>query len=575
MRQAQPLPLDSLHAMLPTRRAIACTRGSVWAGVGRMKHPGHLASLLPRRQGVHSDPREYFRGALRELVESIDARAASVWVVTAGSRSRLVCVERMKERTHDRIEAHGLEVDKALPDGLSRQVAALAENSQLAVSLPFLGDKALEIEVDGVAAHARAEARQKLAEAVKACAGGFYWAYRTLEALEERKTLLALVAASREFASSLQLNEVLDRVASQVRRTLEAKLVSILLEQDGVLQLAAANGAPQAYLGRGPLPVAGTVAGKVLQSGMPVVIEDVRREPGFLSADLAVREGLCTLVCLPLRGRRRNLGVLNVYSGEPRRFEPKQVEVLGLLGQLSAVAIENAALYREAVEAGEHLRESEKLAALGRLSAGLAHEIKNPLNTIAVLLYAMREHAGEDLQTLADLQVIEAEIRRLTLLVDQFLDFARPRPPRFCRQDIGEIVEETLLLVRAQAIREGIRCVWRQRERAALVWADGAQLKQVFLNLALNAMQAMRSGGTLSVAVERRNGGVVVEFADTGPGMSEEVRRRIFEPFFTTRRGGHGLGLAISLRIVENHSGRLWLDSEPGRGTTATVWLPA
>lgn len=520
------------------------------------------------------NPREYFVRLLGKVVNSTGAEQASAWVVTGQSRSCLGTVGKAMGATEEATGRDGAaqpaEGKKHSPSGCGR-----SDVSSIAVSVPLQGGALLKLVVDRVPAENSVQAREKLEETAREASEAAYWAHATLKALEEKRTLLGLVAASREFTSSLELSEVLDRVASQVRRTLEAKLVSILLEQQGMLQLAAADGAPQAYLTRGPLPVAGTVAGKVLQSGLPVVIEDVRREPGFLSANLAAREGLCTLVCLPLRGRRRNLGVLNVYTGEPRRFEPQQVEALGMLGQLSAAAIENAALYREALEAGEHLRESEKLAALGRLSAGFAHEIKNPLNTIAVLLYAMRQQAAEDPQTLADLQVIESEIRRLTLLVDQFLDFARPKPPKFCRQDVSEIVEETLLLVRAQAAREGIRLVWRVRERAALVWADGAQLKQVFLNLALNAMQAMPGGGTLTVAVQRRNGGVIVEFTDTGPGMSPEIRRRIFEPFFTTRRGGHGLGLAISLRIVENHSGRLWLDSQPGRGTTATVWLPA
>jgi two-component system sensor histidine kinase HydH len=407
------------------------------------------------------------------------------------------------------------------------------------------------------------------------CVDAIAYARLYAEVRQRNEELSALVAASRELASSLELSEVLERVASQVRRTLGAKVVSILLERDGRLELAAADGAPAAYLLRGALPIDGSIAGKVLQTGVPAVIADVRSDPQFRSASLAVQEGLCGFACVPLRSRRRTLGVLNVYSGEPRTFGPSEITVLSLLAQQSAAAIENASLYREALEAGERLRESEKLAALGRLSAGLAHEIKNPLNTIAVLLYAMIEQAAGDTRALADLRVIESEIRRLSLLVDQFLDFARPRPPEFGRQDVNEIVEETLLLVRPQATRENVRIDRSPVEPIAPVWADGTQLKQVFLNLALNALQAMSGGGTLAVSVRRRNGGVAVEFADTGPGIPPEIRERLFEPFFTTRRGGHGLGLAISHRIVESHSGKLILESEPGKGTRAIVWLPA
>ncbi len=539
-----------------------------------------MAPDLPFSDTMRFDPERLFEDILRAATEASGGARAHLWIGCSDDGATRHCVasyatrDRKAEPTDAHFEARAAGTTPiTLPGSVTKQECDLPV---LRVSFALGQGLAAELEVYGSSmgtspAQLEAKVRERLRDSIPALT----WAYALQESRREKEALLALVAASRELASSLDLREVLDRVASQVRRTLKAKLVSILLERDGVLELAAADGAPQAYLTRGPLPIAGSVAGRVLQTGMPSVIEDVRCNPDFLSSDLAVSEGLCTLVCLPLRSRQRNLGVLNVYTGEPRSFRPQEVDVLSLLAQLSAAAIENARLYREALETGEHLRESEKLAALGRLSAGLAHEIKNPLNTIAVLLYAMRQQANGNAQTLADLQVIESEVQRLVLLADQFLEFARPRPPEFRRQDAGEIVEETLLLVRAQAAKERVRIVWGARERPALVWADGAQLKQVFLNLTLNALQAMAGGGTLTVAVQRRTGGVAVEFADTGPGISAALRRRIFEPFFTTRRGGHGLGLAISLRIVENHSGRLWIDSAPGHGTKATVWLPA
>ncbi len=244
-----------------------------------------------------------------------------------------------------------------------------------------------------------------------------------------------------------------------------------------------------------------------------------------------------------------------------------------LLAQQSAVAIENAELFRQAREAGEGLRATEKLAALGRLSAGLAHELRNPLNTLSVLTYAMLEQAQSSGLRVSDLVVVQTEIRRLNLLVDQFLDFARPRPPRFERQRLEEVLEETLLLIGPEAASKRIvlERVWQV---TPAVWADGDQLKQVFLNLMLNALQAMENGGRLHAGTFCRAGGVVVEIRDTGPGVAPEILDRLFEPFVTTRAGGTGLGLPISLRIVQGHSGELHIESKPGAGTTATVWLP-
>lgn len=393
------------------------------------------------------------------------------------------------------------------------------------------------------------------------------------EARRANEQLAALVEISRDITSTLDLGEVLLRVVRDARRLLQGKLTSLMLERKGGFETVAADGAGPAYLARpGPM-VHQSVSGRVLRTGQAMVVEDVLAEPEYRLTDVAAAEGLVTLLSVPLRSKDRILGVLNLYTGERRRFRPDEIALMTLLAQQSAAAIENAELFRQVREAGEGLRAAEKLTALGRLSAGLAHELRNPLNTLSVLTYAMIEQAAESGLHVADLEVVRSEIRRLNLLVDQFLDFARPRPPRFHRQHVEEVLEEVLLLIAPEAAKRGIR-VDRAWEHTPAVWADGDQLKQVFLNLMLNAVQAMNAGGRLHVASRRAVGGVVVEIRDTGPGVPLEVRERLFEPFVTTRAGGTGLGLPISLRIVEGHSGELHLASTPGEGTTAVVWLP-
>jgi signal transduction histidine kinase len=186
----------------------------------------------------------------------------------------------------------------------------------------------------------------------------------------------------------------------------------------------------------------------------------------------------------------------------------------------------------------------------------------------------MHEHAMRTGGETADLEVVRSEVRRMSLLLDQFLDFARPRAPRFQRQRLDEILEETLLLIGPEAGKRGIEIRRRVEADTPAIWADGDQLKQAFLNLGLNALQATPRDGVVSLGLHRAAGGLVVEVADSGEGISEEIRERLFEPFFTTRGNGTGLGLPISLRIVEGHSGKLTLASEPGGGVSATVWLP-
>jgi len=389
----------------------------------------------------------------------------------------------------------------------------------------------------------------------------------------QSEQLAALVEIGRDLTSTLDIGEVLRRVVCDARRLLGAKLTSLMLERGGSFETVATDGAGPAYLSRAQPGVHNSVSGRVLQTGQPITVEDVVADPSFHLADVAEAEGLASLLSVPLRTKDRIIGVLNLYTGERRSFPPQEIALATLLAQQSAVAIENAELFRQAREAGEGLRAAEKLAALGRLSAGLAHELRNPLNTLSVLTYAMTEQAEANGLHVTDLEVVRSEIARLGLLIDQFLDFARPRPPRFERHRLEEVLEETLLLIGPEAGKKGIR-LERAWSETPPIWGDGDQLKQVFLNLMLNAVQAMDGVGRLRVATRLATGGVVVEIHDSGPGVAPEVLERLFEPFVTTRAGGTGLGLPISLRIVEGHSGTLRLDSAPGKGTTAIVWLP-
>ena len=398
--------------------------------------------------------------------------------------------------------------------------------------------------------------------------------------LEER--LEALFTIGAEISSTLQLEEVLQRIVAHVRRLMAARVSSILLldPEEGTLRPAATEGASQAYLAQPAREVATSLTGEVIKTGRPLYTPDVRTETRYRVADLARREGLCSLLSVPLRARTAIIGVLNVYTTEPRCFEDSDVRLLTLLASQSAIAIENATLYREEMQAREQLRQSEKLAALGKLSAGLAHELRNPLNTVLMLIYAMAQDQGYPRQRTTtngfsdDLRIVQGELQRIKLLLDQFLEFARPRPPHFQRERLQEIMEETLLLIGPEA--RGREIVIRRdwANTLPLAWVDGVQIKQVFLNLLLNAIQAMPHGGTLTVHISVGGGSLRVTIADQGDGVSPEVRAQLFDPFFTTKEEGTGLGLSISQRIIEGHNGRLRLFSQPGVGTTVCIRLP-
>jgi signal transduction histidine kinase len=395
-----------------------------------------------------------------------------------------------------------------------------------------------------------------------------------MNALQER--LEALFAIGAEISSTLQLDEVLQRVVAHACRLMEARVSSLLLldKEEGTLRPAATYGASDAYLAQPDRAVSASLTGEVIKTGRPLYIPDVRIETRYRVSELARREGLCTLLSVPLRTKTEVIGVLNVYTSEPRSFDENDTRLLTLLASQSAIAIENATLHREEMEARERLRQSEKLAALGKLSAGLAHELRNPLNTVSMLVYAMTQEMGQQGPFSADLQVVQGELRRMSLLIEQFLEFARPRPPHFQRESLGEIMEETLLLIGPEARSRGVMICKEWDKNLPRVWVDGTQIKQVYLNLLLNALQAMPAGGKLTVRLHVSGGSLLTAITDEGEGIAPEVRANLFEPFFTTKRGGTGLGLSISQRIIEGHNGRLRLFSQRGTGTTVVVRLP-
>jgi PAS domain S-box-containing protein len=220
-------------------------------------------------------------------------------------------------------------------------------------------------------------------------------------------------------------------------------------------------------------------------------------------------------------------------------------------------------------------RRNQRLASLGTMAAGIAHEIRNPLGCIrgASQLLA-REIPGE--KRLKDyLDVIVKEVDRLDRTVKQLLDFARPSKTEMVKTDIVSVIEEALRLLSANPMKANYNVIKKLPPSILNIKADGAHLTQVFLNLFLNALEAMPDGGTLTVTVreervfpEAATRGVTVEISDTGCGMSPQVLEQLFTPFFTTREEGTGLGLALSHRIIQEHGGTIDVTSQEGRGTT-------
>lgn len=222
----------------------------------------------------------------------------------------------------------------------------------------------------------------------------------------------------------------------------------------------------------------------------------------------------------------------------------------------------------------EQLRRADRLSALGELSAGMAHEIRNPLGSIKGAAEILKEGFRTDDPKAEFVQILLRETDRLNGIVEEFLGFARPKPPELRETEVNGIIESVLALTAQPARKAGVEVVKRLDPAVGRHDFDAALLQQAFLNLVLNAVQAMPGGGTLTVESRLRDGCLEVSFADTGTGISPESRKRLFSPFFTTKPGGTGLGLVITYRIVQNHGGTIDVESGPGRGTAFTVRIP-
>ncbi len=230
--------------------------------------------------------------------------------------------------------------------------------------------------------------------------------------------------------------------------------------------------------------------------------------------------------------------------------------------------------HQELEQAQAHLLRTEKLASLGQLSAGVAHEINNPLGTIMIYAHLLMKSLDKDDHRREDIELIINEANRAKEIVQGLLSFARETKLRQGQMNVNDLLEDVLGLVHNQSLFHNIRIEKTFVEDMPVIIADETQLKQVFLNIILNAAQAMEGNGklTISTIIDKKH--IKIKIQDTGPGIPPEIMGKLFSPFFTTKEKGTGLGLAISYGIVERHGGKIDVNSELGNGSIFTVSLP-
>ena len=451
--------------------------------------------------------------------------------------------------------------------------------SELAVPLEVKGEVRGVINVDSDRADAFSAEDQELLQELSVQASKVIhntWLYEQLRL----KVMLfeSLASVSRTINSTLNLDEALRAITKEACELMRARMCSLMLldESRDWLDLRASYGAGDAYIKKPRLSVEESLLGVVVRRKKSQQVANVQADSRYQNVELARRESLVSLLSVPLIFAGQAIGTLNVYTARPYNFSNEEIKILSALAELSAIAIEKARLYERVVDVEEQLRQNEKLSALGLLAAEVAHEIRNPLTVMKLLYHSLNLKFDEKDPRTKDAQVIEAKIEHLNKIVEQILDFARTTEPHFAPVNLNDLVDELGLLVRHKLANQNIKLVRDLQADLPLVLGDAPQLEQAFLNLILNAAEAMPGGGSLTIRTTVHPTGLVaVSFKDTGSGMTKEQRDRAFKTVLaTTKAKGTGLGLAIVGRIIETHHGQIQILSRTGRSTTMRITLP-
>jgi signal transduction histidine kinase/ActR/RegA family two-component response regulator len=419
---------------------------------------------------------------------------------------------------------------------------------------------------------------------------------RELEGLVNK---LSTLSEMTELVSRIpDINEVLQLVLKRTMAAVNAKIGSIMIldDESQTLRIAAAQGLDDSVISNTTIRVGEEIAGKVVQTGEPVLVENLEKDARFHKANDPKYE-TSSFISMPLRAHWRILGVLNLAKkGDKRAFSESDMNFLTtLLGHIG-FALHNARLLQQAKDSAIRLQQaynqqsqqldqarqqviqSDKLSALGQLIAGVAHELNNPLTTVIGRAEIMLGQT-EDEKTVRNLEQILTQGQRAAKIVKNLLSFARETSPEKQLSDINKILNNVLEIMEYDFRVSNIEVKAQLDPELPQTMADANQMQQVFVNIVNNAQQAMKEKdkpGGLTVRTTHHADRLRVEFTDTGPGIPLDQQEHILEPFYTTKSEskGTGLGLSISYGIVKAHGGNIEFRSSEGEGSTFVVDLP-
>jgi signal transduction histidine kinase len=382
----------------------------------------------------------------------------------------------------------------------------------------------------------------------------------------------------RAMHSSTSVKEVLEEVVAKSTEVLSAKgaLLRILNKETNRFEVRAVYGMGERYLHKGPVTTE-----KLLPDPRElhkvIFITDVWNAPRVEYPQQAWDEGIRMMLDVPLAIEDKLIGLIRIYLEKPREFTDDELDFILTVAEQCACIIERVQLIESQQTQFDHLAtQMEKMSSLGRMAAGIAHEINNPLAGILLYSSNMSKKVPQGSPLEEGLRIIIKETQRCKSIIQGLLEFARDRKPQKVPANINDIMKNALGIVENEF---HLRHVGLERELAedmVKTLLDENQIEQVFINLLLNAVHAVEENGNVTVqsSVDSLHNKIQVEISDNGCGIAADDIKKIFEPFYSTKVKGTGLGLAVSYGIVKNHQGDILVYSVPGEITRFTIELP-
>ena len=380
--------------------------------------------------------------------------------------------------------------------------------------------------------------------------------------------LQRLIEASKIINSTLDLDKLLGLILDSAAKSINADRGTLYLV-DGIKKELWSKVLQGINMVEIRLPVGKGLAGYVAETGETINIPDTYADPRF-NPEIDKRTGYHThnMLCMPMKNKDgKIIGVFQLLNKNQGSFDSEDISFIDAFSAHASIAIENARMAQEMVQ-------NERLSAVGRMASVIIHDIKNPMGTLRVYAQVMKKKSGnEEANKLADEMIHQVD--RFVNMTQEILDFTRGvSASNFKELEFSNVMNEVLNFVEKDLEKNKITLV-KNAQFKGIVRLDQDKIVRVFYNIASNARDAMSEGGSLTVATVKHNGYVRIDFTDTGTGMPEEVKNRIFEPFMSYgKKHGTGLGMSIVKKVIDDHSGKIEIDSVMGKGTTISIYLP-